>query len=263
MIVKPLYTDKQAYDTHYNYIKCLCKLLRGATLSSSQSLAKIAIPEIETKSNLIKLTKISLRDEHEIVKIDEDYSYASTSWLPIKSYYLIFNILLTIEYIIKTQNTAFKLPHTSCIKEFTRKLETGEITFSEPLLNQVFDRSILNYKGKAGANLSSRTGIEEMYKMTIRKIAMYKNNDWKTKEKINLHKNLDKAKYETFLSTFKVSIFDFPYLMRIRSNYRDFAFIDNVTNTDTANYFKRYFAFTMYFVKALESLKDEIIIART
>ncbi len=256
-------TDKQAYDTHYNYIRCLSALLNGITLNSTQTLVKLAIPEIETKSNLIRLTKKSLRDEYEIVKIDEDYSYASTSWLPIKSYYLIFNILLTIEYGIKTQETAFKLSHISCIREFTHKLETGEISFSKPLLNQVFDRNILNYKGKAGANLSSRTGEEEMYKITIRKIALYKSDDWKVKQRINLRTSAGKAQYNTYLSTFKVSIFDFPYLMRIRSNYRDFAFIDNVTNTDTANYFKSYFAFTVRFVKALESLKDEIITART
>jgi hypothetical protein len=56
-----------------------------------------------------------------------------------------------------------------------------------------------------------------------------------------------------------VSVFDFPYYMRIRSNYRDFAFIDGVTTDETADYFNSFFAFTVYFVKMLESLKTNLV----
>ena len=256
-------SDRQAYDTHYNYIGCLCELLRDVTLNTTVSIKKASIPEIDTKKNLIELTKKSLNDEYKIVRIDQDYSYASTSWLPVKSYYLIFNILLTIEYIYKIQSESFRLSHTACVKEFNRKLEVGEIIFSNDLLNQVFDRSIFSYTIKSGANLSSKIDLKDRYKMTMRKIAIYKSEDWKAKQGINLRTSSGKAQYEKYLSTLKVSIFDFPYLMRIRSNYRDFAFIDNVTSADTANYFKRYFFFTLYFVKALEGLKEEIVSDRT
>jgi len=38
-----------------------------------------------------------------------------------------------------------------------------------------------------------------------------------------------------------VSIFDFFYFMRIKSNYRGFNFIDDVPSRDTAKYFRACF----------------------
>lgn len=255
--------EHQAYDTHFNYIKCLATLMNGTTLQYNNSLQKAGLPDIDQKKNLIALTKKSLNDEKKIVDIDKDYSYASTSWLPVKSYYLIFNVLLTVEYVIKIQKGIFKQGHTKCVDEFTRKLQTQEIQFSNAILNQVFDQTILTHKVASGANLSSRTTDDDMYKMAIRKIAKYKVDNWKQTNRINLKKKTDKAKFQNYLSNFSVSIFDFPYYMRIRSNYRDFAFIDGVTTDETAEYFNTFFAFTVHFVKMLESLKTNLVSSRT
>ena len=252
--------DKQAYDTHYNYINCLCDISNKLKLESVINFRKAKIPLIDTKKNLIRLTKKSLIDEHNIVKEDKDYSYASTSWLPVKTYYLIFNILLTTDYLFTLQKQSFTVSHKKIIGTFTQKLENQDIFFSEPVLNQVFDKSILNFKVKSGANLCRKTSKEDMYKMTLRKIAYYKVDDWKRQNNIeNLRTATNKTKYQSFLKNFKVSIFDFPYYMRIRANYRDFAFIERVDTNDTANYFNSYFNFTVNFTKALEYLNKEII----
>jgi hypothetical protein len=180
--------DHQAYDTHLNYIKCLDSLLRNVSLAYKGNLNRGILPYLDVKKNLISLTKKSLSDECKIVRIDEDYSYASTSWLPIKSYYLIFNVLLTIEYVLKLQRSAFKLGHSAIVDEFTRKLKYGEIEFSEPILNQVFDHTIFAARLKSGANLSGRTTVADMYWMAIRKIANYKFEDWKIRHKIDKRK---------------------------------------------------------------------------
>jgi len=254
---------REAYDTHFHYIECLCNLMNGVTIRYAGSLKKAATPDVDTKKNLIELTKKSLNDERKIVKIDQDYSYASTSWLPIKSYYLLFSILVTIEYIFKIQKSIYRLGHVACVDEFTRKLKSGEIIFSEPLLNQVFDQSILKFKVKSGANLSRKTSKSEMYKMALRKVSMYKLDYWKQKNNINLRKKSHKLKYQGYIETFNVSIFDFIYYMRIRANYRDFAFIDGVTTNDTAKYFKYYFGFTAYLLRALEGLQKNLLIMRS
>lgn len=254
--------EHQAYNTHLNYISCLDSLVKNVNLKSNYSIKKVKIPEVENKKNLIDLTKKSLNDESRIVQIDNSYSYASTSWLPIKSYYLIFNILLTIEYILKVQKSSFKISHSSCVDEFTRKLKKKEIEFSNDILNQVFDSSILQYKVKSGANLSHSTSDCDMYKMAIRKIAIYKTEDWRQKNHIDLRKKTHKTRYQQYLDSFSISIFDFPYYMRIRSNYRDFAFIDGVSINETANYFNKFFSFTVFFVKSLEKLKKDLINAR-
>lgn len=260
--MKPVY-ERQAYDTHFNYIECLFYLTNGLTIKYVGGLKKADLPFLEKKKNLIYLTKQSLSDEYKIVQIDKDYSYASTSWLPIKSYYLIFNVLLTIEYIFKIQKSIYNTTHASCINEFTRKLSSGEIIFSEPILNQVFNKSILTYKIRSGANLSRRTSMPDRYKMALRKIAWYKEEDWKRRNNIDLRKATHKAKYQTYLNSFVVSIFDFPYYMRIRSNYRDFAFIEGINTSETAEYFGKYFGFTVHFVKALSGMKNNLVSLRT
>jgi hypothetical protein len=256
-------SERQAYDTHFHYITCLSELTTGVTLTCSHTLRKAILPDIDIKDNLIRLTKQSLNDEAKIVRIDNDYSYASTCWLPVKSYYLIFNVLLILEYVLKIQKNIFRMGHTACMDEFTRKLKVGELSFSETILNEVFDSSILAYVTTSGANLSNRTGKEVMYKLAIRKIARYKFEAWKEKEKINPRIKTHKMKCEHYLSTFEVSIFDFIYYMRIRSNYRDFAFIDNVNSSETTAYFVAYFLFTLNIVRAVELLKRKLIVARS
>jgi len=250
---------KQAYQTHLNYINCLSRLTFGATLISAKNLRKANLPFLNTKDNLIKLTRQSLCDESAIVQIDKDYSYASTSWLPIKAYYLLFNILLKTEYLLSLDQKSFSKSHIWCVGEFTRKLEVREIQFSDAFLNQVFDSSILSYRVPPGANLSTRTNSEDMYKIALRKIGKYKEEDWKKKHNINLRKLPDKDLYKKYLQNkFKVSIFDFAYFMRIRSNYRDFAFIDGVSTDDTKKYFDCYFSFTMNLLRIFENLNIEL-----
>lgn len=168
------------------------------------------------------------------------------------------------EYIIKIQKGIFGLGHLPCVDEYTRKLAVGEIEFSEPILNQVFDKDILTYTVASGANLSSRTSPADMYKMALRKIGHYKDEDWKRRNIINLRKATHKTRHQNYLNTaFKVSIFDFPYFMRIRSNYRDFAFIDGIDTSETAQYFKKYFGFTANVVNALEKMEANLTSMRT
>lgn len=251
--------NKQDFDTHLNYISCLKKLTDRVVIQHSQKLRKKSLPNVDKKDNLIKLTLKSLKDEYKIVQSDQEYSYASTSWLPIKSYYLLFNVLLTIEYIIQVKNKSFNLSHNRLVNGFTKKLEEKEIQFNKNILNQVFDKSIFNFRCSPGENLSKKTPDDLMYKLALRKIAWYKIDNWKEKQKIDLRKKEGRLKKDSYLNNFRVSIFDFPYYMRIRSNYKDFKFIERVSTFDTAKYFNVYFDFTMNFYKVLNNLKKDLI----
>lgn len=263
MVASEQKKDRQAYATHLNYIECLAKLSSRAVLVYVPKLTNSPLPCVNTKDNLIRLTAKSLKDEHQIVQIDEEYSFASTSWLPVKSYYLIYNLMLTAEYVITAQKASFRMSHADCVNEFTRKLRCGEIQFSEDILNQTFDKNILDHKIKTGSNLSPRTSPSDMYKMIMRKIAVYKVDNWKQHNSIDLRKRADKLRHAKYLSTFTVSIFDFPYLMRIRANYRDFAFIDGISSKETARYFKSYYAFTARLAIELSALKRQVVAMRS
>lgn len=255
--------ERQAFDTHYNYAQCLSTLTKDVSLSFVPSLAKFDLPFLRTKDNLILLTAKSLRDEFEIVQIDQDYSYASTSWLPIKGYYLLFNVLLTIIYILTAQKKSFLMSHTKCIQKFTQMLKSGEMLFTNSLLNKVFDGEIFSLRETTGANLSTKIAFDRMFQMAMRKASVYKKEEWKRRGSINLRTTTGKTKYVKYVTNFNFSIFEFPYYMRIRSNYRDFAFIEGVSSSDTKIYFETYFTFIMNLFVALEKLKDDLIRMRS
>jgi len=252
--------EKEAFRTHYNYADCLTDLINNSSLKYNLKLNFKKLPYLKEKQNLITLTKKSLEDEYKIVQMDKEYSYASTSWLPIKSYYLIFNQLLTVEYIIKIQKKVFNSKHSTCIREFTRKLEKKEIEFNEPILNEVYDKTIFSYHDVPGANLSRRISKERRYKLAMAKASDYKLNEWKRGQSIESFKTKkNREKKKEYLKSFKFSIFEFPYYMRIRSNYRDFAFIEGVSIGETASYFECYYLFTMGFYKRLNDLQKSLM----
>lgn len=254
--------EHQAFDTHHNYIRCLRKLMSGQQLYYRRELRKIDLPNLDQKGNLITLTKKSLQDEYEIVKLDMEYSYASTSWLPVKSYYLIFNQLLTAEYAIYTTDNIWGFGHSKIVNIFTKHLLDNEIEFGSPLLNSVYGKEILDLCEVPGANLSTSIEIERTYKMVMRKIAEYKVEKWKHDNNINLRTMRGREDKERYLENFQVSIFDFLYEMRIRANYRDFAFINGVTQLDTAQYFMNFYLFALNFSNAIEGLTQTIVTMR-
>ena len=118
--------------------------MEGSTLSRAdvKRITPAPIPLLDAKRNLIDLTKKSLSDEAHIVQKDRDYSYASTSWLPGKTYYLLFNMMMTVEYLFTLDPWSFKIGHARCSAEFTTRLASGVIKFSEPKINLVHDRRI-------------------------------------------------------------------------------------------------------------------------
>ena len=240
--------------------------MNGAALSftNAQQIVPASLPHLDTKKNLIELTKKSLNDEARIVSIDKEYSYASTSWLPIKSYYLLFNLMLTIDYLITLDRNSFRIGHKKCVDNFTRRLSSGEISFDKRELNTIYDRSIFSYCEPSGANLRQSLMSTQHTNLAMKKIANYKLEEWKRLRGIqNFRSTINRRARATYLQSFQLSIFEFPYYMRLRANYRDFAFIDGVTFDNTANYFNDYMGFCVSFYIALNSLRKQLIRART
>lgn len=181
---------------------------------------------MDTRANLIDLTRRSLRDEKRIVDLDPEYSFASTSWLPVKGYYLAFNQLLTIEYLLDPKPNTFGIGHGTCLDRFTRRIARGELVFSQPILNEVFDGSVFQPQDQSGANLSRRIGPERRFRMAMAKVAGYKEDEWKRKKKIaSFRARADREQRDQYRADFQLSVLEFPYYMRVRANYRDFAFI--------------------------------------
>ena len=142
-------------------------------------------------------------------------------------------------------------------------LKNGEILFTNPLLNTVFDGAIFNLREVVGANLSTRIASNRMFPMAIRKVSIYKKDEWKRRNGINLRMITGKVKHNEYIRNFNISVFEFPYYMRIRSNYRDFAFIEGVSSSDTKVYFDTYFSFIMNLFITLEKFKNDLVKMRS
>src|SRR5262249_30377956 len=99
--------------------------------------------------------------------------------------------------------------------------------------------------------------------LAMKKIAQYKLEEWQRMKRIpNFVSKKYRERKQSFLSAFQLSIFEFPYYMRLRANYRDFAFIEGVSSSDTASYFKEYYFFSGYLYSALRHLSRQLVNAR-
>lgn len=256
---------QEAFRTHHNYIRSLKNLMSGSTLQlcNVANVRPEPVPLLESKKNLIDLTKKSLADEAKIVRTDKDYSYASTSWLPVKTYYLLFNTMMTVEYLLTLDPASFKIGHGKCSDAFTKRLARKEIAFSEAKLNTVYDSAIFSHREAPGANLRSASA-DQHATLAMKKIAQYKLEEWKHLKRIpNFSSKKHRQERQTFLHNFQLSVFEFPYHMRLRANYRDFAFIEGVSSDETAAYFNDYFDFARDFWRALRYLHEQLLTART
>jgi hypothetical protein len=219
---------------------------------------------IDRKKNLISLTYKSLREEFEIVQNDADYSQACTSWLPVKAYYLLFYAMMTVDYLIELKPEAFEIAHEKCVGRFTELLRDQRIRFSEPKLNEIFYRLILDHREASGANLRLHAAGDQFFKLAMKKAARYKFEEWKRRKKIRSFKGrANQLEKEKYLRDFKLSIFEFPYYMRLRANYRDFSFIEGATAAETAEYFRQYYQFARNLFLAFCHLKNQLAAART
>ena len=156
------------------------------------------------------------------------------------------------------------MSHTKCIQSFTRRLRDRDLVFDEPILNTVFDGTIFLHRDQVGANLSRTISLDRRFKIAMAKIADYKEEEWRRRNRVGDFRNHSNKKLrDHFRNQFTCSIFEFPYYMRLRASYRDFAFIEGVSTAETAQYFQTYFGLTMAFYQVLDELKEVLVRARS
>ncbi len=250
------------FETHLRYVSLLAKLGRGLSVTCSiiPTLSYSDLAKIRDKTRLIELTKQSIKDEHGIVQIDDEYSTAAVLWLPIKSYYLTYHLLCVVDYLLTGKPAILRTKHGDCVERFSTLLANKSIQFSEPLFNQVIDRSIFDFKEAPGEHLRRSVSDEVMYKLIMKKVMDEKIRSWRLSRGIvegRTKKNRELI--EKFKQGMKVSIFDFFYQMRLRLNYRNFDFIDHVSSKETKAYFDQYFTAADYFYTCFANLKNELV----
>jgi hypothetical protein len=246
------------FTTHKNYIECLHRLSVGLKIDNKQRISKKSITFVANKDQLIDLTKQSLQSEYKIVRGDRDYASAAIAWLPIKSYYLIFYLIMKVDYLYNLNENIFtNAQHQPLVNRFTERIKEGKLFFSSPLFNRCFDQSVLLLTFPSGANLKKNIPDEDRYNQLMKKIGKDKLDCFCRKYQ-NLKRSALREKKDIFLQDFQLSIFDFFYQMRLRTNYRDICFIEGIPQEEIQNYYCTYYSFTFNFVEALEGLIEQL-----
>lgn len=255
-------SDRLDFETHLKYASRLAKLTQGLTVNSTitPQLSKSKIGNLEKKLKLVELTKKSIKDEYEIVQFDKEYSTASVLWLPIKTYYLTYHLLCSIDYLLTGKEDSLTAKHQKCLDVFSKALADGTLQFSEPILNNVFDKTILSFRTTSGEHLRNGVPDEIVYKLLMKKVANDKIENFKITNGIpDVRSRKNKERVEKFKNTLTVSVFDFFYLMRLRMNYRNFDFIDAIASSDTKRYFEEYYKASGHFYNCFNNFKNQII----
>jgi len=250
------------FQTHLKYASTLARLSRGMSVTGPilPSIGRAQVDRVKDKLKLIELTKRSLDDESRIVELDEEYSSASVLWLPIKSYYLIYHLLSIIDFILTGQVGSLRMHHGELISCLTDRLVSSQLQFSVPLLNSVFDKSILNFKSKSGEHLSSSVSDTLIYNLIMKKTATYKREDYKLNAKLNLKTLKGRDKMKNYLANkLRVSIFDYFYEMRLKLNYKGLDFVSGISAGASRRYFRAYYEAANNFYICFDNLKTRLI----
>lgn len=254
-------SNRLDFETHLKYVSLIEELSRGLKISSTlkPKLKASDTNKLKEKIQLVKLTKISIDQEYKIVLFDEDYSSASVLWLPIKSYYLLYHLLCITDCLLTGKTSSLSAGHHDCVNTFNTLLKNSGIQFNKDILNSIFDESILNFTTKSGEHLRHDAKDDRVYSLIMKKVANGKIENYKIVQGLSGRRTKDKARIATFRKNIQVSIFDFFHLMRLRMNYRNLNFVDNIPSSDTKVYFEKYYASADNFYKCFTNLINELI----
>src|SRR3990172_12300595 len=224
--------DHPAFVTHSNYLDFLRRHSKNLALKCNSDIKnKAALKKTATqKVRLFNLTLSNLIEEKKNVDKYPEYSIVCSSWIPVKSYYLIFNLLIILEYLLSADENALNSTHTWLHKRLIEHIDKGELEFSEVIFNKIIAVGKAEvWKVPVHENVKSKNYDPEVrFKQIIRKIKDYKKEDFKIREKVK--RLAGKRKYIFYKQ--KINICEFFYWYRIKANYRDMEFIEQDVKTE-------------------------------
>jgi len=249
------------FMTHFNYVECLKTISNGLSVECKLDIKnKIqnGNTNLKKKVNLIKLIKRNLDEEYKTIKQNPAFAEVCVPWIAVKSYYLMFNLLVVLEYLISAQESSFNVSHDGLLKKFKSRLENQEIVFNKKVFNTNFQCSkIINLKVKSGSNLKIvGVDLKERVLQVFKKLISYKIEDFQRKEKFkNFRSKKAREARKKFLEDSSVNMCEFFYWYRIKSNYRDLEFLDkDIDNRQFTDFYKNYFELTLSFYELLKKM---------
>ncbi|MFC1645439.1 hypothetical protein ACFL08_05430 [Patescibacteria group bacterium] len=246
------------FRTHANYIEHFNRLSKGLSVKYNRGIGKANVSEsliMYKKIQLAELTYKSIVGESDEILKNLEYSQVCVSWIAVKSYYLLFNLLLVFEYLVSLDESAFNFSHKKVLNKFKDRIKNKDISFTKPnLMGNYSCFSIQNASVRSGANLASINYSDgDRFVLILKKIVKYKMDRFKVENKIkDFRSRACQIKRDEYLAKEAVNIIEFFYWYRIKANYKDLEFLNHSINSDEfAKYFSDFFELTVTFRRCL------------
>jgi len=252
------------FITHLNYVYCFNELSKNLKLDCRVDI-KNKIKESKyliKKIHLIELLRKNLQEEHKLILGTTSFAEICVPWITVKSYYLIFNLLLVLEYLITSDEHSFSSSHEGILKKLKMRIKNTNLVFNKSELNKNYKgRSVLNWKAKPHANIKIiNPNNRERFFQIIKILMRYRAEEFKRKKDI---KTLNCKEGKDFLDKSSINICEFFYWYRIKSNYRDLEFLDKKIDDDQfLDFYQNYFNLTENFRKAYTILINDLSVKR-
>jgi len=254
--------------THLGYVSCFRTISEQISISSNLEIKNRLDKNknLTKKINLIKLTLKSIEGEYKTILENPDFAELCVSWISVKSYYVIFNLILILNYLMTSDKFWYNYTHEKLNKWFKEYLSSGKIKFNKNLFNTNFECcKIKKIPVKVGSNIKVyNIDLSERICQILKKILSYQIEDLKRKNNIENFKSIKNRQIrDNFLKNNNVNICEFFYWYRIKANYRDLEFLNkNIDSKKFADFYKNYFDMTINFYDAFKKLINNLSMKR-
>ena len=193
--------------------------------------------------------------EYGQVNTTPDYSQICVSWVPVKSYYLFFNLIQILIYLITVEPRWLTENHSPVKSKFKDLLRNSDISFSNSSFYTIYSSTrIKSWQIPSGNNVTvSNLNYSILEKQHIKIMYKYCKEDYKSLRKIS---KLGGVRLQQFDNSHDFNLCEFFYWYRMKANYRDMEFIN--TNVNTSEFQTFYSEYYNLSTNLYNSLKAEI-----
>lgn len=244
----------ESFRTHLNYLKTMEYSMGNFSIQPKNTIACFGSPKEKSVRKLLDLSMQSLANEADLcIKFDQ-YAYASLAWLPVKAYYITFYANALLLSCIYQSDRWLSESHLNVIKEM-KKLFTNKslISISNDFASSMpmVDVDLIK-TSNSHANLRNFeiAHYKDLLILLKKKIFEFKVEEYRRKYGI---KRLTKKEKLSMIAKYKdISLLEFFYWYRIKSNYRDLEYLSaNLLEKDVKEYVKTYLNCTINYVNAI------------
>ena len=252
------------FRTHMNYVSCLNKISKDLSISlllNIKTKSDYDSKKLKKKLDLIKLIKKSLDEEYKFTIKNEEFAEIGSTWIAVKSYYLIFNMCLIVCFLINDEEKNLNLGHKNVLNNIKKLIKEKKIIFNKKEFNE-FHICKEALKFRLSKNESLRLDLEDNKRISsiLKKIAEYKLENFKREENIeNFRFKINQNKRNDFIKKEETNLYEFFYCYRIKANYRDLDFLNQEIHQENFfDFYKNYYELTMNFYEAFKGLINNI-----